>query len=33
MTLDNIKPGMNKEELDKVRREIARVASQALKGF
>jgi hypothetical protein len=33
VTLDNIKPGMNKEELDKVRREIARVASQALKGF
>lgn len=33
VTLDNIKPGMSKEELDKVRREIARVASQALKGF
>jgi hypothetical protein len=33
VTLDHIKPGMNKEELDRVRREIARVASQALKGF
>ena len=33
VTLENIKPGMNKDELERVRREIARVASQALKGF
>ena len=30
--LDKIKPGMTKEDLDKVRQEIARVAAQALRG-
>jgi hypothetical protein len=30
--LDKIKPGMSKEDLDKVRQEIARVAAQALRG-
>jgi hypothetical protein len=31
--LDRIRPGMSREELDRVRQEIARVASQALKGM
>jgi len=30
--LDKIKPGMNKEDLDRVRQEISRLASQALRG-
>jgi hypothetical protein len=30
--LDKIKPGMSKEDLDKVRQEIARVAAQAFRG-
>ncbi|MEQ1947926.1 MAG: hypothetical protein ABL995_12100 [Bryobacteraceae bacterium] len=30
--LDRIRPGMNPEELDRVRQEIARVASQTLRG-
>jgi hypothetical protein len=30
--LDKIKPGMSKEELDRVRQEISRLASQALRG-
>ncbi len=30
--LDKIKPGMSKEDLDRVRQEIARVAAQALRG-
>lgn len=30
--LDKIKPGMSKEDLDRVRQEIARVASQAMRG-
>ncbi len=30
--LDKIKPGMSKEDLDRVRQEIARLASQALRG-
>ncbi len=32
LDLDKIKPGMNKEDLDRVRQEIARLASQALRG-
>ncbi len=32
LELDKIKPGMNKEDLDRVRHEIARLASQALRG-
>jgi hypothetical protein len=31
--LDKIKPGMNKEELDRVRQEISRMANQALRGL
>jgi hypothetical protein len=31
--LDRIKPGMNPEELERIRQEIARVASQAMKGL
>ena len=31
--IDRIKPGMNPEELDRFRQEVARAASQALKGF
>jgi hypothetical protein len=30
--IDKIKPGMNKEELERVRKEISRLASQALRG-
>jgi hypothetical protein len=30
--LEKIKPGMNKEELDRVRQEISRLATQALRG-
>jgi hypothetical protein len=30
--LDKIKPGMSPEELERVRQEIARIASQALSG-
>jgi hypothetical protein len=30
--LDKIKPGMNKEDLDRVRQEISRLATQALRG-
>jgi len=30
--LDKIRPGMNAEELDKIRQEISRVAAQALRG-
>ena len=30
--IDKIKPGMSKEELDRVRQEISRLASQALRG-
>jgi hypothetical protein len=32
LELDKIKPGMKKEDLDRVREEIARLASQALRG-
>jgi hypothetical protein len=31
--IDRIKPGMNPEEMEKVRQEIARVALQAMKGM
>jgi len=31
--LDKIRPGMSPEEMERVRQEIARVASQALRGF
>ena len=31
--LDKIKPGMNKEELDRVRQEISRLTNQALRGL
>jgi hypothetical protein len=31
--LDKIKPGMSPEELDRVRQEIARIASQTLAGL
>jgi hypothetical protein len=31
--IDKIKPGMSKEELERVRREISRIASQALRGM
>ncbi|MBI4874669.1 MAG: hypothetical protein HY822_08550 [Acidobacteria bacterium] len=31
--IDKIRPGMSKEELDAVRREIARIASQSMRGF
>ena len=30
--LDKIRPGMSAEELDKVRQEIARIASQTIRG-
>lgn len=30
--IDKIKPGMNKEDLDRVRQEISRLASQAIRG-
>jgi hypothetical protein len=33
VSMDSIKPGMSKEEHDKVRQEIARLASQALRGL
>lgn len=32
LELDKIKPGMSKDELDRVRREISRLANQALRG-
>jgi hypothetical protein len=32
LEIDKIKPGMNKEDLDRVRREISKLASQALRG-
>lgn len=32
VSLDQIKPGMNKEDLDRVRQEISRLATQALRG-
>lgn len=32
VALDKIKPGMSKEELDRVRQEISRLATQALRG-
>jgi len=32
LDLDKIRPGMNPDELEKIRQEISRVASQALKG-
>ena len=28
-----IKPGMNKEEMDRIRQEIARIAAQSLRGM
>lgn len=31
--IDKIKPGMNKEDLERVRKEISRLASQALRGI
>jgi len=31
--IDRIKPGMNKEEMDRIRQEIARIASQILRGM
>lgn len=31
--LDKIKPGMNKDEMDRIRQEIARLASQSLRGL
>lgn len=31
--IDRIKPGMNKDEMDRIRQEIARIASQSLKGM
>jgi hypothetical protein len=31
--LDRIKPGMSEEDLDRIRREIARIASQSLNGL
>ena len=31
--IDKIRPGMSAEELDRVRQEIARVASQTLRGL
>lgn len=31
--IDKIKPGMSKEELERVRKEISRIASQALRGM
>jgi len=31
--LEKLRPGMNSEDLDKVRKEIARVANQTLRGF
>ena len=33
LDLDKIRPGMSPEELDKVRQEVSRVASQALRGM
>jgi hypothetical protein len=33
LDLDKIRPGMSPEELEKVRQEISRVASQALRGM
>ncbi len=33
LDLDKIRPGMDPEEMDRVRQEIARVASQTLRGF
>jgi hypothetical protein len=33
LDLDRIRPGMNPEELDKIRQEVSRVASQALRGM
>jgi hypothetical protein len=32
ITIDEIRPGMSKEELDRVRKEISRLASQTLRG-
>jgi hypothetical protein len=31
--IEKIKPGMNKDEMDRIRQEIARIASQSLKGM
>jgi hypothetical protein len=31
--IDKIRPGMSKEELDRVRQEVARLANQAMRGF
>jgi hypothetical protein len=31
--IEKIKPGMNKEDLERVRKEISRLASQALRGM
>ncbi len=33
LDLDKIRPGMNPEELEKIRQEVSRVASQALRGM
>jgi hypothetical protein len=33
LDIDKIKPGMSKEELERVRQEVARVAAQALRGM
>lgn len=33
VSLEQIKPGMNKEDLDRVRQEISRLATQALRGL
>jgi hypothetical protein len=33
LDLDKIRPGMNPEDLEKMRQEISRVASQTLRGF
>jgi hypothetical protein len=33
VTLESIKPGMKKEDLDQVRQEIARIAQQAIRGI
>ena len=31
--IEKIRPGMNKDDLDRVRREISRLANQALRGL
>jgi len=33
LDLDKIRPGMDPEELDRVRKEIARIATQSLRGL